>query len=119
MLLAPGDAHGQHVPSERVLDARVRVVDEHARVDASQASLSLQEVRQILAVRLRLDLEEPRKAVLVEQTRRERVRGGQTADRVSGVGRRTPELEHRAVNGTTTALAHVRSSRNWRIGLFR
>jgi hypothetical protein len=101
------DAHGEHVPSQRVLHARLGRIRENARVNRAQPALPLEEEREILAVRLGVDLQETRQTVLVEQRRVEGVGRRQTTQRFAGVPGRTPHLEQNARAGSTAA--HARS----------
>ena len=50
-------------------DARLRRVDEHASVDPAEACLALEEEREIFPIGFRIDREEARKTVFVEELR--------------------------------------------------
>ena len=60
-------------------------------------------------LRLGLDLQEPRQALLVEQTGFKCVGGGQAAHCLTCPSRWPPEFEHRASRGSFSPLAHGRS----------
>ena len=108
MLLSGSDAHGQHVPAQRVLHAGLDVIHKDARVDAAEAALTFEQEGEVLAIWLRLDLEKASQTLLVEEPRRERVGRRKAPDRISGVLWRPPEIEHRAA-GLPLALPHDRS----------
>ena len=75
------DSDRQNVPAIGVLHAGLGLVHEDARIDTTEPAFPLEQEREILAIRLRLDLEESRQALLVKQSRRERVGGRQASDR--------------------------------------
>ena len=105
----------QDIPSKRVLDASLRVIHEHARVDTPEATFPLQQESQVLAVRLRFDLQEAGQALLVEQAGVEGVGRGETPDRLTRSSRRTPQFQQDTA-GVLPPLAHDRSAQNRRMG---
>ena len=83
MLLAGPDAHGQHIPTERVLNSCLRVVHQHACIDATKPALALEQECQILAIRLGIDLQESGQTLLVEQPRCKGVGGRKAPDGIT------------------------------------
>lgn len=109
VLLSGRDSHWQHIPAQRVFHSGLGVVYQHACIDTAEPVFPLQQKRQVLAIGLGLDFEEPGQALFVEEPRMEGIGGGEAPDRVTSPLGGTPQIEHGSAAGGLSALAHRRS----------
>jgi hypothetical protein len=66
MLFAAPDPDGKDVPAIGMLHASLRVINEDTRINTAEPAFSLEQEGQILAARLRFDVEESRQTLLIK-----------------------------------------------------
>jgi hypothetical protein len=92
-----------------MFDPGLGVIHKYSGIDATEPTLPLEEERKVLAVGLRLDVQETAQTLLVEEARVKCISGAQTSNRIASVLRRPPQFKHRAAGGCLSTLAHEMS----------